>query len=252
MSRRRRLTTSEFTGFPRGVGSVGNRESHPGHGFDALPVGVCAGKGLCRERPLWTFGERCDPIRTSLPWCHGAFVRTFGPGGWSFGPSERSHGALRIVEGSNGLVETSSISGKQEAQSGYSFVPKSRGVARIDPDGTPKDKETGEPIKRVNFIVITDGEATDNPKYPIIDAASQFKSITNLCTIQLGIQFVQIGNDSRATNALKELDDDLHKTRNIRDIVDTTPYSKLNPVTADGLIKVLLGGINRRIDEQKN
>ncbi|KAJ7474218.1 hypothetical protein FB451DRAFT_1367175 [Mycena latifolia] len=96
---------SEFTGFPRGVGSVGNRESHPGHGFDALPVGACAGKGLCRERPLWTFGERCDPVRTSLPWCHGAFVRTFGPGGRSFGPSERSHGALRIVEGLNGLVE---------------------------------------------------------------------------------------------------------------------------------------------------
>jgi hypothetical protein len=36
----------------------------------------------------------------------------------------------------------------------------------------------------------------------------------------------------------------------LQDIVDTTPYSKLNPVTADGLIKVLLGGINRRIDEQ--
>jgi hypothetical protein len=90
-------------------------------------------------------------------------------------------------------------------------------------------------------------------------------------SIQLGIQFVQIGNDSRATKALKELDDDLHKTGNIRvrsfffflgvqiwsdvlgvlqDIVDTTPYSKLNPGTADGLIKVLLGGINRRIDEQ--
>ncbi|KAJ6536696.1 von Willebrand factor, type A [Mycena vulgaris] len=104
--------------------------------------------------------------------------------------------------------------------------------ARIERDGTPKNRTTGETIKRVNFIVITDGEATDNPKYP------------------LGIQFVQIGNDSRATRALKELDNDLHKTGNIRDIVDTTPYSKLNPVTADGLIKVLLGGINRRVDEQ--
>ncbi|KAJ7696829.1 hypothetical protein B0H17DRAFT_1053185 [Mycena rosella] len=123
-------------------------------------------------------------------------------------------------------------------------------AACIEPDGTPKDEKTGNIIKRVNFIVITDGEATDNPKYPIIDAASRLKAMTNLCMIQLGIQFVQIGNDSTATKALKELDDDLHKTRNIRDIVDTTPYSKLNPVTADGLIKVLLGGINRRIDEQ--
>lgn len=122
--------------------------------------------------------------------------------------------------------------------------------AQIEPDGTPTDKKSGEEIKRVNVIVISDGEATDNPKYAIIDAASRLKAMPNLCMIQLGIQFVQIGNDSRATKALKELDDDLHKTRNIRDIVDTTPYSKLNPVTAEGLIKVLLGGINRRIDEQ--
>ncbi|KAJ7735084.1 hypothetical protein DFH07DRAFT_987509 [Mycena maculata] len=123
-------------------------------------------------------------------------------------------------------------------------------TARIDPDGTPRHKKTNEVIKRVNFIVITDGEATDDPKYAIVDAASRLKAMKNLCLTQIGVQFVQIGNDSAATRALKELDDDLAKAGNIRDIVDTTPYSKLNPVTADGLIKVLLGGINRRIDEQ--
>ncbi|KAJ7686833.1 hypothetical protein B0H17DRAFT_1071265 [Mycena rosella] len=122
----------------------------------------------------------------------------------------------------------------------------------IAPDGTPKYGKAEEEVKRVNFIVITDGEATDNPKYPILDAAKRLKAMTNLCMIQLGIQFVQVGNDSGATRALKELDDDLHKAADIRDIVDTTPYSKLSPVTADGLIKVLLGGINRRIDEQQN
>lgn len=37
----------------------------------------------------------------------------------------------------------------------------------------------------------------------------------------------------------------------LQDIVDTTPYSELNPVTADGLIKVLLGGINRRFDDEE-
>ncbi|KAJ7115561.1 hypothetical protein C8R43DRAFT_124285 [Mycena crocata] len=123
-------------------------------------------------------------------------------------------------------------------------------AAKIQPDGTPEDAQ-GEVIKRVNFIVITDGEATDNPKHAVIDAASRLKAMTNLCMIQVGIQFVQVGNDSAATRALKVLDDDLAQNGNIRDIVDTTPYSKLNPVTADGLIKVLLGGINRRIDEQK-
>ncbi|KAJ7194601.1 hypothetical protein GGX14DRAFT_209430 [Mycena pura] len=124
--------------------------------------------------------------------------------------------------------------------------------AHIDPDGTPKDRRTGEEIKRVNFIVITDGEASDNPKYPIIDAAARLQAMPALCMIQLGIQFVQVGNDSAATRALKELDNDLHKTTTIRDIVDTTPYSKLNPISADGLMKVLLGAINRRIDEQPN
>ncbi|KAJ6520624.1 hypothetical protein DFH09DRAFT_1194035 [Mycena vulgaris] len=125
--------------------------------------------------------------------------------------------------------------------------------SEIQPDGTPREKTgTKEVIKRVNFIVITDGEATDYPKGPIVDAATRLKKMTNLCMIQLGIQFVQVGNDAGATRSLKELDDDLHKAGDIRDIVDTTPYSKLNPVTADGLIKVLLGGINRRIDEQNS
>ncbi|KAJ7938308.1 hypothetical protein B0H13DRAFT_1587800, partial [Mycena leptocephala] len=123
--------------------------------------------------------------------------------------------------------------------------------AEIQDDGTPVDGK-GEEIKRVNFIVITDGEATDHPKVPVIDAASRLMAISNLCLIQLGIQFVQIGNDAAATRALKELDDDIHKAGNIRDIVDTTPYTKLSPVTADGLIKVLLGGINRRVDEFRN
>nr|GAT46486.1 predicted protein [Mycena chlorophos] len=121
--------------------------------------------------------------------------------------------------------------------------------AEIGPDGTPRDKVSGAEIKRVNFIVISDGEASDDPRYAIIDAAMRLQAIRNLCLIQLGIQFVQIGNDPSATRALKELDDDLHRKANIRDIVDTTPYAKLNPVTAEGLMKVLLGGINRRIDK---
>ncbi|KAF7332697.1 hypothetical protein MKEN_00152900 [Mycena kentingensis (nom. inval.)] len=122
-------------------------------------------------------------------------------------------------------------------------------AAHIDPDGTPRDVATGEEIKRVNIIVITDGAASDDPKYPIIEAATRLQAMRNLCLIQLGIQFVQIGNDPGATRALKELDNDLHRTANIRDIVDTTPYTKLSPITAEGLMKVLLGGINRRIDQ---
>lgn len=59
----------------------------------------------------------------------------------------------------------------------------------------------------------------------------------------MGIQFIQIGNDPIATEALKQLDDEL---QDCRDMVDTTPYA--GKVNSDFLIKVALGSINRRID----
>ncbi|KAJ7461946.1 hypothetical protein FB451DRAFT_1180950 [Mycena latifolia] len=97
----------EFTGIPGGVRGVGDRGSHPGHGFNALQSEHMAredGRSALDSRKL----ER--------------------PG------------------------RTMSLSGKQEAQSGYSFVPKSRGaapsqckpltvqhcfIARIDPGHRP-------------------------------------------------------------------------------------------------------------------
>ncbi|KAF7373487.1 hypothetical protein MSAN_00558600 [Mycena sanguinolenta] len=123
--------------------------------------------------------------------------------------------------------------------------------ARIQPDGTPIDRETGKEIKRMNLIVITDGVASDDPKTSIIHAAKRLMAMPDLCLVQLGIQFVQIGNDAKATKALQILDDELQEAGHIRDIVDTTPYHKLHPVTARGLVKVLAGAINRRIDAQK-
>ncbi|KAF7335335.1 hypothetical protein MSAN_02344300 [Mycena sanguinolenta] len=61
-------------------------------------------------------------------------------------------------------------------------------AAKIQPDGTPTD-ENGEVIKRVNLVVITDGEASDAPKYAIIDAASRLKAIRNLCITQARFPF---------------------------------------------------------------
>ena len=69
-----------------------------------------------------------------------------------------------------------------------------------------------------------------------------------LC-IQVGIQFVQIGSHRAATEYLRTLDDELQGEYHVRDIVDTTPYlgGRLN---ADTIIKILLGGINRRVDKR--
>ncbi|KAJ7463599.1 hypothetical protein FB451DRAFT_1180083 [Mycena latifolia] len=101
-SSRRRI--GEFTGIPGGVRGVGDWGSHPGHGFDALQVSTWAGKGVRKECPQGTLGAGGDPVGASFPWCHGALVRAYGQRGQSFGPHKQSHGALRIVESSNGLV----------------------------------------------------------------------------------------------------------------------------------------------------
>jgi hypothetical protein len=67
---------------------------------------------------------------------------------------------------------------------------------------------------------------------------------------QLGLQFVQVGNDAEAAKALRKLDEDL---QGVRDMVDTTPFTQLKngQLTADILIKMLIGGINRKIDGDK-
>ncbi|KAM5534816.1 hypothetical protein V8D89_011532 [Ganoderma adspersum] len=102
-------------------------------------------------------------------------------------------------------------------------------------------------IKPVNYIVITDGAATDDPAEVIVNAARRLDNGGYLLS-QLGIQFVQIGNDRNATRFLQQLDDDIASEQGVRDIVDTTPY--LGQLNAETIIKILLGGINRRVDRR--
>ncbi|KAG8779682.1 hypothetical protein FRC12_023950 [Ceratobasidium sp. 428] len=103
-------------------------------------------------------------------------------------------------------------------------------------------------IKPINFIVITDGAPTDEPEDVIVAAARRLDQ-GNFPLSQLGVQFVQIGNDPEAKAALEELDDDLSGKYGIRDIVDTTPYTQ-GGLSGETLIKILLGGINKRVDKR--
>ncbi|GAB1523707.1 VWA domain-containing protein [Rhizoctonia solani] len=100
--------------------------------------------------------------------------------------------------------------------------------------------------KPVNFIVITDGVPTDDPREVIIRAARRLDA-NNVLLSQVGIQFIQVGDDSGASRALKEMDDKLGPRHGIRDMVDTTPY-KRKRLTEERIVKILLGGINRRVD----
>ncbi|KZP08379.1 hypothetical protein FIBSPDRAFT_914277 [Athelia psychrophila] len=105
--------------------------------------------------------------------------------------------------------------------------------------------------KPVNFIVLTDGEPTDSPEDVIVSIARRLDE-GNFPLTQIGIQFVQVGTSSDAQDYLQSLDDTLVLTYGIRDIVDTTPAHLYNgKLTPDVLLKIAIGGINRRVDRQK-
>ncbi|WAR63300.1 hypothetical protein PtB15_18B383 [Puccinia triticina] len=107
-------------------------------------------------------------------------------------------------------------------------------------------KASGLPaIKPLNLLVITDGEADDPDTlaYALAGFADRLEC-GRFPLNQLGVQFIQIGNDRAATLFLKSLDDELRAdSARRRDIVDTTPYQ--GGVTTQFLIKALLGGINK-------
>ncbi|KAJ9090938.1 hypothetical protein QFC21_007353 [Naganishia friedmannii] len=109
----------------------------------------------------------------------------------------------------------------------------------------------GEDVKPVNVIVLTDGAATDDPESVIVSIASRLDR-GGFPLNQLGIQFLQIGNESEAREALQALDDGIKEKHEVRDIVDTVVYHGDGaPVSAEQILKVLLGGIQKHLDEQQ-
>ncbi|KAH7459060.1 hypothetical protein FOMA001_g20339 [Fusarium oxysporum f. sp. matthiolae] len=107
--------------------------------------------------------------------------------------------------------------------------------------------------KPVNIIVITDGCPTDDPESIIVHHAKKLDQI-EAPPHQVGIQFFQVGNELGATRALRELDDDL-ADQGIRDMVDTATWNSTTSenseaLTADGILKVVLGAVVRRLDRK--
>lgn len=104
-------------------------------------------------------------------------------------------------------------------------------------------------VKPINLVVITDGSPTDDPEDVIVDLAKKLDQLDAPLS-QVGIQFIQIGNDATALEALEYLDDGLKEKYHIRDMVDTTPFSgHFDELT---ILKSLLGGINKRMDRVEN
>jgi len=105
-------------------------------------------------------------------------------------------------------------------------------------------------LKRVNYIIITDGCPTDRlelePEAVIVKAAKVLDARSAPLS-QIGIQFVQIGDNAAATRYLESLDDSLKTTHHVRDMVDTTPSV---PGRQLDMVKILTGGVNRRVDDK--
>ena len=123
--------------------------------------------------------------------------------------------------------------------------------------------------KPLNIIVLTDGEPSDDVESVIIAAARRLDRL-DAPAWQVGIQFFQIGQDEQARRHLKRLDDELDalasqgkggrasdtgaaaaasSTEVLRDMVDTVPYADGNKtITAEGILKVVLGAVHRRYD----
>ncbi len=116
-------------------------------------------------------------------------------------------------------------------------------------------------IKPVNIIVITDGAPTDDVEPVLINAAKKLDEL-DAPPYQVGIQFFQVGNEPDAATYLKRLDDHLGEgteNNNLRDIVDTVTFdtfirrhhnSSEPRLTAEGILKAVLGAVVKRIDNQ--
>jgi uncharacterized protein YegL len=115
-----------------------------------------------------------------------------------------------------------------------------------NPDGT----------KPINIICITDGEPSDDVESPLIAAAKKLDKL-DAPAWQIGVQFFQVGRDEEAKRHLKQLDDELAEISgddDLRDIVDTVPFTGAEGthLSGDGILKVVLGAVNRRLDRKKS
>ncbi|KAI9172254.1 hypothetical protein HJFPF1_01751 [Paramyrothecium foliicola] len=107
----------------------------------------------------------------------------------------------------------------------------------------------GSSVKPVNVIIITDGRPTDDPEGTILQLAARLDK-QGAPSHQVGIQFFQIGNDRKATEALEYLDDGLAK-QGVRDMVDTVPWDgRRASLSSEYILKIVLGAVNRRLDRE--
>ncbi|KAJ5458544.1 hypothetical protein N7475_009932 [Penicillium sp. IBT 31633x] len=111
-------------------------------------------------------------------------------------------------------------------------------------------------VKPINIITITDGVFTDDAEGVIIKTAKMLDGPCDAIPWQVGIQFFQIGDDEGARRELEGLDDYLGercRDSNMRDIVDTVSWKNRDGdrLVGDGILKIVLGAVNKRLDRRR-
>ncbi|CAN8104721.1 unnamed protein product [Discula destructiva] len=101
-----------------------------------------------------------------------------------------------------------------------------------------------------NLIVLTAGKFDDDVKTPLAETAKKLDEMQTPAH-QLGIQLLQLGTDAAVSNELRFLDDDLHRTTHTRDIIDATSMGTAGSLGGDEMLKVVLGGVVKKLDECK-
>lgn len=112
-----------------------------------------------------------------------------------------------------------------------------------DPDGTD--------VKPINLIMITDGVPSDDPESVLLSVAQKLDRL-EAPPHQVGVQFFQVGNEPGAADALRTLDDDLAEMGGgVRDMVDTVSFLPQTALSGDGILKVVLGAVVKRLDRAR-
>ncbi|KAE8143825.1 hypothetical protein BDV38DRAFT_276895 [Aspergillus pseudotamarii] len=116
------------------------------------------------------------------------------------------------------------------------------------------DTDSISTVKPINIIVITDGRPTDGLENDLVATiVATAKQLDNWRADewQVGIQFFQVGRDKKVTEYLRYLDDDLREAYGVRDIIDTVTWDKdPGELSADTILKVVLGAVHRKYDRQ--
>ncbi|GAB7351776.1 hypothetical protein MBLNU459_g2351t1 [Dothideomycetes sp. NU459] len=110
-------------------------------------------------------------------------------------------------------------------------------------------------VKPLNVIVVTDGAPSDDVEAALIGAARRLDRL-DAPAWQVGVQFFQVGRDPDASRHLRMLDDELAEIagESLRDMVDTVPFrgAEGETLSGDGILKVVLGAVNRRLDRKRS